>query len=141
MHTRAKRRISHRRLVWPPSVDGMLPESWLLYKFKALQETRTATTSACHPRNQYDRMRSIGKRVAETPAKTRVRVTLRRSSCIPANYDPRENHPTTHRSHDRVSLTHAYGYRDRSTHERRVRLSSVDGIMPEIWLLLKSNAL
>jgi hypothetical protein len=43
-HTRPPRH-THVRAVRLPSVDGMLPESWLLYKDKCLQDTRTAIAS------------------------------------------------------------------------------------------------
>jgi hypothetical protein len=43
-HTRPPRH-THVRAVRLPSVDGMLPESWLLYKYKYLQDTRTAIAS------------------------------------------------------------------------------------------------
>ncbi len=38
-------RHTHRRAVRLPSVDGMLPESWLLDEYNSLQDTRTAITS------------------------------------------------------------------------------------------------
>jgi hypothetical protein len=41
-HTRPPRHTYSSR-VWLPSVDGMLPESWLLPKNNSLQNTRTAT--------------------------------------------------------------------------------------------------
>jgi hypothetical protein len=43
-HTRPPRH-THVRAVRLPSVDGMLPESWLLYKYNTLQDTRTAIAS------------------------------------------------------------------------------------------------
>ena len=43
-HTRPPRH-THVRAVRLPSVDGMLPESWLLYKPNHLQDTRTAIAS------------------------------------------------------------------------------------------------
>jgi hypothetical protein len=43
-HTRPPRH-THVRAVRLPSVDGMLPESWLLFKSNRLQDTRTAIAS------------------------------------------------------------------------------------------------
>jgi hypothetical protein len=43
-HTRPPRH-THSRDVRLPSVDGMLPESWLSFKLNALQDTRTAIAS------------------------------------------------------------------------------------------------
>jgi hypothetical protein len=43
-HTRPPHN-THTRAVRLPSVDGMLPESWLLYKINCLQDTRTAIAS------------------------------------------------------------------------------------------------
>jgi hypothetical protein len=39
-------RLTHRRAVRLPSVDGIVPESWLMYKANCLQYTRTSTTLA-----------------------------------------------------------------------------------------------
>jgi hypothetical protein len=47
-HTQSRTRPprhTHCRAVRLPSVDGMLPESWLLYKYNCLQDTRTAIAS------------------------------------------------------------------------------------------------
>jgi hypothetical protein len=46
-HTRPPRQ-THLRAVRLPSVDGMLPERWLLPKLKNLQDTRTAIAIASH---------------------------------------------------------------------------------------------
>jgi hypothetical protein len=43
-HTPPPRR-THSRLFRLPSVDGMLPKSWLLFKLNCLQDTRTAIAS------------------------------------------------------------------------------------------------
>ena len=43
-HTRPPRH-THVRAVRLPSIDGMLPESWLLFKSNPLQDTRTAIAS------------------------------------------------------------------------------------------------
>jgi hypothetical protein len=43
-HTRPPRH-THCRAVRLPSVDGILPESWLLYKYNPLQDTRAAIAS------------------------------------------------------------------------------------------------
>jgi hypothetical protein len=50
-HTRPPRH-THCRAVRLPSVDGMLPDSWLLYKFNVLQDTRTAIASHHGPRRR-----------------------------------------------------------------------------------------
>jgi hypothetical protein len=43
-------RHTHSRAVRPPSVEGMLPESWLLSSLISLQDTRTAIASHCGTR-------------------------------------------------------------------------------------------
>jgi hypothetical protein len=48
-HTRPPRH-THRRAVRLPSVDGMLPESWLMCKLKDLQDTPTAIAHTIRPK-------------------------------------------------------------------------------------------
>jgi hypothetical protein len=50
-HTRSQCH-THIRAAKLPSVDGMLPESWLLYKSSCLHDTRIANASLAHHHTQ-----------------------------------------------------------------------------------------
>ncbi len=53
--------ITHRRAVRLPSVDGMLPDNWLLDKYNPLQDTRTAIL-------QHNRTKGAAATPSQSPA-------------------------------------------------------------------------
>jgi hypothetical protein len=88
-HTRPPRH-THQRAVRLPSVDGMLPESWLLSKYNSLQDTRTAIASHHGTR----------RRRRPQPAAHYLRSAAQRSASI------KSSQMTSQSAHCMLSLTH-----------------------------------
>jgi hypothetical protein len=124
IHTGRLPRHTHPTAVRLPSVDGMLPESWLLLKYNSLQDTQIAIAShhgnrrcyrtqpvahytadkliAYHPSNRVKSNRTDGDRVnmlhASAETQRRVRVAPRRhnqtASTLCSKHDARANATT-----------------------------------------------
>jgi hypothetical protein len=134
-HTRPPRH-THVRAVRLPTVDGMLPESWLPCNSNRLQDTRTAIasqntdTQAPHARTTSRTAPTTAHCVIITTCTPlRASHTQHGTQLRPPHTPPTENHTQSHTPPPR------------HTHSSRVRLPSVDGMLPDSWLLSKIKCL
>jgi hypothetical protein len=102
-HTRPPRH-THVRAVRLPSVDGMLPESWLLLKSNDLQDTRTAIAS--QPPTPASRpQHSAAQRIASiisSQMKASQHTACYRSRTTPCASDSHTTQPDSPQVHDAV---------------------------------------
>jgi hypothetical protein len=140
---------THRRAARLPSVDGMLPDSWLLYNLKELHYSATQHTSTAQRQHTSpSQTRSVthsnairgsnpkSQHHAPCQRKRAAQHRRRRAQWQPLHAQHTAQHDTHRAPHTAPIETHTQPHVgvSRHTHCRAARLPSVDGMLPDSWL-------